>query len=480
MPPPPPPPPRREASDRDATITSDSSKRRRRLARGGGSDGGGGEVVRPWASLDEDLVELIGCLVLAGDLLDYVRFRAVCSHWAKSTLRPRGRGLVDPRFHPRRWMMLPDGHGLYPGHPNLGGYVRFFSLSTGTFVRVHLPLFDDHVVLESVDGLLLLLRHRDRHDTTVRLLHPFTGDIAEFPPLSSLLPQMERYRYMSEDSKLSELRLYLGGICAAVTVGAAAGAITLMIAFDTRRRVAHAMAGDQRWTLSPCKLPLLLSAPVSFQGKLAPNMFFDEKYVHIWQIEPPTLNAEGSRLLFMQQARITVECPLVAIMDIVHLVECGSEQTLNGSRSVKHRLALVYRLADLISGRIIPLTNIGEHALFLGDRSLCVSSNKVFPSILGNSITCNYRLPIHDDSQVGICDQRLIEHYHLGSGTWSLAIPNDNPPASPYMLIHHIFTCCYRDHWNKALMFHGEIIPKWSVKPNMWIGVIPSFDHFSF
>ncbi|CAO2198017.1 unnamed protein product [Urochloa humidicola] len=180
------PPPLRREGDRDATITSDSSKCRHRLARVG-SDGGDGEAVRPWASLTEDLVELIGCLVLAGDLLDYVHFRAVCSHWAKSTLRPRGRGFVDPRFHPRRWMMLPEGHELYPGHPNLGGYVHFFSLSTGRFVCAHLPLFDDHVVLESIDDLLLLLRHRDR-DTPIRLLNPFTGDIVEFPPLSSLLP----------------------------------------------------------------------------------------------------------------------------------------------------------------------------------------------------------------------------------------------------------------------------------------------------
>jgi hypothetical protein len=107
-------------------------------------------------------------------------------------------------------MILPEGHGLYPGHPNLGGYVRFFSLTTTSprFVRVHRPLFDDHVVLDSVDGHLLLLLHRE-HGTTICLLHPFTGDIAEFPPLSSLLQQTERYRYMSEESNLSELRLYL-------------------------------------------------------------------------------------------------------------------------------------------------------------------------------------------------------------------------------------------------------------------------------
>ncbi|CAO2178681.1 unnamed protein product [Urochloa humidicola] len=64
------PPPRREAGDRDATITSDSRNHRLRIARVG-SDGGDGEAVRPWASLAEDLLELIGCLVLAGDLLEY-------------------------------------------------------------------------------------------------------------------------------------------------------------------------------------------------------------------------------------------------------------------------------------------------------------------------------------------------------------------------------------------------------------------------
>ncbi|CAO2169560.1 unnamed protein product [Urochloa humidicola] len=40
-----------------------------------------------WASLSGDLVEQIGWRVLAGDLHDYVRFRATCSHWSASTPR---------------------------------------------------------------------------------------------------------------------------------------------------------------------------------------------------------------------------------------------------------------------------------------------------------------------------------------------------------------------------------------------------------
>ena len=85
-------------------------------------------------------------------------------------------------------MLFPEGHGLHPGHVDLGGRVRFFNLSTGAFVRARLPLFSDHCVLDSVDGVLLLQRDRD---TAIRLLHPFTGDVAEFPPLTTLLPHVE-------------------------------------------------------------------------------------------------------------------------------------------------------------------------------------------------------------------------------------------------------------------------------------------------
>nr|CAB3466560.1 unnamed protein product [Digitaria exilis] len=165
---------------------SHSSPRRRRTP----ADDDAGAAARerdssPWSSLHEDMVSQIAWRVLAaGDLLDYIRFRAVCANWRSSTSSPRGRGIVDRRFHPRRWMMLPEGHGLHPGHGKLRGFIRFFNLSTGAFVRVHLPIFRDHCVLDSIDGLLMLQRD---HDTAIRLLHPFTGDILDFPPLETLL-----------------------------------------------------------------------------------------------------------------------------------------------------------------------------------------------------------------------------------------------------------------------------------------------------
>lgn len=120
-------------------------------------------------------------------MLDYVRFRAVCPHWRSSTVCPRGRGVIDPRFHPRRWMMLPEGHGLYPANSRLRGYIRFFNLDSGKFVRIKLPIFKDHCILDSVDGLLVM--HRDE-DTAIRIFHPFTGDVVDLPRLVTLVPQI--------------------------------------------------------------------------------------------------------------------------------------------------------------------------------------------------------------------------------------------------------------------------------------------------
>ncbi|KAG2648053.1 hypothetical protein PVAP13_1NG011500, partial [Panicum virgatum] len=424
----------------------------------------------PWASLPEDLVQLIGWRVLSGDLLDYVRFRAVCAHWSRSATHPGGRGLLDPRFHPRRWM---GGHGLYPGHPALGGHARFLNLSTGALTRLHLPLFHDHVLLGCTDGLLLLLRHRDPGDTAVRLLHPFTGDIAELPPLSSLLPQMEHYGNMTEDRKRHTLRGFLSGVSAAVTVGpATAGAITVMLALEIKQLVAHATTGDQRWTLSAGRLPCLLGPTVSFHGNLyaVTPKSAQRNSVCIWQIDAPQPDAaEGRRRRSLLPSRIIAHCPLAATEGAVNLVECGSELMLVGFSDAKPTGLVVYRVADLISGRVVSITDIGEHALFLGQRPLYASQNKGLPSVVANSITCRYRVTKNNPLRGGRAS-RSTEQYHIGTGcgTWSPAIDGDiscwdRPPASPYMLIHHIFTCCVTLSRSKGLIFHNKIKPDWPV-----------------
>ncbi|TVU42630.1 hypothetical protein EJB05_09049, partial [Eragrostis curvula] len=340
-----------------------SRHRRRRLAPSGG-----------WASLHEDLVQLIGWQVLAaGELLDFTRFRAVCSGWNTGAVSPRGRGLADLRFHPRRWMMFPEGHGLYPGHPDLGGYVRFINLSSGDLVRIHLPLFHEHLVLDSTDGGLLLLLQK--HDAAVRLLHPFTGDVAEFPPFVSAAvaeapkATQQLHHRVQFARRLPQRRLY---------------------------RVAYATAGDQQWRLSAWTLPRLSARTMSFQGKLYAAAVVnrgDNNNVYIYQIDLQQSDAaNGSQLLSLPKPKMIAKCPLVgAIGSAAHLVECGSELMLVGFADAAHEHLEVYRVADLASGRVVPVTDIGEHAIFLLERGVCVSpNNKGFPSVTSNTIICKH------------------------------------------------------------------------------------------
>ncbi|KAL6646659.1 hypothetical protein ACP70R_015736 [Stipagrostis hirtigluma subsp. patula] len=371
---------------RPSAMSARSSKRRSRrtLPAAATAAEDTGADASPWASLHEDLVGLIGWRVLAGDLLDYVRFHAVCTNWRSSTACPRGRGVVDPRFHPRRWMMFPEGHGLYPGHGKLRGYVRFFNLSTGAFVRVCLPLFRDHCALTSTDGIMLL--HRD-HDTAVRLLNPFTGDITELPRLNTLGSPVPL-----EERQLETLR---DVIAAAISVSA-----------DETVRVTMSIMSSFGLSLYEMDPDFLYLPPPEFVAKCP--------------VKP-------------SNARICV---------IYFLAECNSEILLITMHVLDNDYQFsVYRLADLILERIVPVTDIGGNCIFLAafhGRMLSVSA-KAFPAITADSIVFLHK-----------CSHYLAQ-YQLSTRTLSptsdgrllgiIALP------SPRSIFYYIFTCCYREKW---------------------------------
>jgi hypothetical protein len=191
-------------------------------------------------------------------------------------------------------MMLPEGRGLHPGHGKLRGYVRFFNLSTGAFVRVKLPVFKDHCVLYSVDGILLLQRD---HDTAIRLLHPFTGDTAEFPPLETLS------RYVRCRSEV-EMWHFLRKICAASISMAADGLVRVMMRPNQVYSICFATSGDQQWrvtTLTTTWERSNLSSHLPFQGKLyvllRAETVRDEH--EVIQIDPPQQEGTYGHWLFI-------------------------------------------------------------------------------------------------------------------------------------------------------------------------------------
>ncbi|KAL6624384.1 hypothetical protein ACP70R_031705 [Stipagrostis hirtigluma subsp. patula] len=133
-----------------------------------------------------------------------------------------------------------------------------------------------------------------------------------------------------------------------------------------------------------------------------------------------------------------------------HLIECGSDLLLVADDDASRTKLLVYRLADLVSGKFVPMTSIGDHALFLGERCLSVSlspnDNKGLPSISPNSIIGLKRLS--SGPHYGAAFR--LDEYNLNTGIWTPAGDGDivqSPLPSPHMLVHHIYTCCQRKYW---------------------------------
>jgi hypothetical protein len=63
---------------------------------------------RDRVDLEDDPAELIAERVLAYDVADYLRFRAIYRSWRRCSVDPALHGCLDRRFHPRRWIMLRE------------------------------------------------------------------------------------------------------------------------------------------------------------------------------------------------------------------------------------------------------------------------------------------------------------------------------------------------------------------------------------
>ena len=100
---------------------------------------------------------------------------------------------------------------------------------------------------------------------------------------------------------------------------------------------------------------------------------------------------------------------------------------------------VVYRITDLVRGKIERVTSIGDNALFINERGLCVSvspnkGSNSLSSIPPNSIISWHSLP-------GNPGLGRFGQYDLGTGIWTPASDGDicqRPPPSPHTLIHHI------------------------------------------
>ncbi|KAJ4779131.1 hypothetical protein LUZ62_063388 [Rhynchospora pubera] len=125
---------------------------------------------RDWANLLIDLVVRIGFILLADDVTEFVRFRAVCHSWRSCTPNPKD---LDGRFHPRKWVMYSS-----LDFPATAAF-DFVNLSTGKKLLVDLTeLRCGYSLIYVVDGLCLLENNRTH---TLALLNPFTRFLTHLP-----------------------------------------------------------------------------------------------------------------------------------------------------------------------------------------------------------------------------------------------------------------------------------------------------------
>ncbi|XP_037408203.1 uncharacterized protein LOC119270307 [Triticum dicoccoides] len=121
-----------------------------------------------WSDLAPDLVRRVAdSLVAANDLDCYMDFRAVCSVWRAATDDPRS-DPFDPRFRPRRWVILDDGDDLL-----------LLNAATGRFLRKRIPLLRRYHVLAATPGGFFVLA--DRHPSRAAcVFNPLTGVLIRF------------------------------------------------------------------------------------------------------------------------------------------------------------------------------------------------------------------------------------------------------------------------------------------------------------
>ncbi|TVU38309.1 hypothetical protein EJB05_11671, partial [Eragrostis curvula] len=317
---------------------------------------------RDWANLGGDgPTGLIAELVLAGDVADYVRFRAVCRAWRRCSPAPhdsRHSGL-DSRFFPRWWIMLDTAFSSTRRH-------RFLNVSTGECIRMDLPELDEHRLLELTPEGLLLLFHQP--SKAIRLLNPLTRQLTDLPPVTTL--QTEKDRALAT--------VFVHG------VGLDDDTSTVAVCFGNPKVLAVAKPGNERWTVLHHGY---LDSYLSFQGR-----FYCCDRMSVKVLDASNSDEQPPRLVVVA-AEANSRINFSRISDSLHLVD-NARELLLVHRAIYHDPQLnlkrkddVYWV-DLDARALVPVEdlNFKGRAVFMGRRRSISVATEVFPSLTADTL----------------------------------------------------------------------------------------------
>uniref|UniRef100_A0ACD6A6K5 Uncharacterized protein n=1 Tax=Avena sativa TaxID=4498 RepID=A0ACD6A6K5_AVESA len=345
---------------------------------------------RDWANLSEGPVGLIADLVLARDVADYLRLRAVCSPWRRCSTDPHTHTGLDRRFHPRHWIMLREKISSPLGR-------RFINVSTGECIKMELPELRDHKLDPIQEGLLLVLHKCTR----IQLLNPFTRHVTELPPVRTLMHPDDYSRNLWH----ANYRSYGSGV--GCSSGVTSDSKSFVLCIPVSRIVGIAKPGDERWRVVHY-----------YSTHYAPTLMFLGNFYHMNGNSLMVLKTETD-----QPPRSEVVAKLHSQVNIfthsIHLVDNDGELMLvhrMDPLNVMRRYE-VYRL-DLGKEALFTVNNFNERAMFMGMSFSFFVSPHVFRYISGDTIYFSFELDERNKD---------IEAYHL--------LDRRTKPAN--LMLHH-------------------------------------------
>ncbi|CAM0907644.1 unnamed protein product [Alopecurus aequalis] len=316
---------------------------------------------RDWADISKSMAAQIAGHALANDVADYLNFRAAYAPWRDSTEDPKKHSVLDQRFHPRRWILLPKESDA---DDDSRSWRRMLNLSHGRKITVELPHLLGHAVAAgsggSPGGVLVLI-----HEETlvVRLLNPLTGQRVDLPSIASVLSRRRNGR----------LDTAFSGLCN-VTGAGFAGDSTVVLHFGYDNKLVYAKIGGDSWEI--VSEASLLCSTFPFYGKV----YF--------------ANGDGLMLVDTDAALpklvLAAKWPQQVEITVVHMADSSGELMVltnkarfrNGSDDYMVEFE-IFRL-DADAGVLVPVTGLGERAVFVGDYcgGLVVSAKGIVPNAI--------------------------------------------------------------------------------------------------
>lgn len=227
--------------------------------------------------------------VLANDVADYIRFRAVCRTWRRCSTDPRRHSALDSRFHPRQWLIILQENEDEEEAPHRQ---RFMNIATGQCIEMDLPELDHpqrQAFGPTEEGLLVLV---DERSLVVRVLNPFTRRLTQLPSAATLLcgSNMSFRHSYARDLTDGDISVIGDGL---------AGYRTFALAFNGGT-LAVAGPGSASWTpvVRRCSWPWAVSF-LSFAGRfycVADGAVMVVKNAARKQLAPPQLEVVAQLL----------------------------------------------------------------------------------------------------------------------------------------------------------------------------------------